>query len=42
MLRKLIKTLLTGVLCAIVGTLIGMYVQVLLCDVLQLQCIGCR
>ena len=42
MLRKLIKTLLAFILCAIVATVIGWYAPVLLCDVLRLPLGVCR
>lgn len=42
MLRKLIKTLLIFALYAIVALVIGLYVQVLLCDVWRLPWAICR
>lgn len=42
MFRKLIKTLLIFALCAIIATVIGWYIPVLLCDVLGLPWGICR
>ena len=42
MLRKLIKTLLIFTLCAVIATVIGWYVPVLMCDVLHLPLGICR
>ena len=42
MLRKRIETLLIYIPLMIVGTIVGWYVQVLLCDVWHLPLAGCR
>ena len=42
MFRKLIKTLLIFALCAVIATVIGWYVPVLLCDVWQLPWEMCQ
>ena len=42
MLRKCIQKLLTFTAGAIIGTLAGWYVPVLLCDVWRLECAICR
>lgn len=41
-LRKCIKKMLIFTVGATVGTLAGMYVPVLLCDVWRIQCVICR
>lgn len=42
MLRKCIQKLLIFTVGAVVGTIAGMYVPVLLCDVWRLECVFCR
>lgn len=42
MLRKCIEKLLIFVVGAIVGTIAGMYVPVLVCDVWRLECAICQ